>query len=244
MRLTIFIIFFFLMDHVHSKQIHIFGDSHSCEFSHTAFYQNFRRMYKNPDSIPLCIVHYLGPVTMHRIGRDGYPIENTEVKEGDIVIFAFGEIDARCHILKQTEFAGKSIDETIDILANNYLRAILKCRFSYQELIFMVYSVTSPIDLGFNYQEFPYYGSLDNRVIVTKKLNAKLSLLCEKFDVAFIDVYDHFAIEDGSLNPLLSDGNVHISPKYNTPIWNKIKLLLLEKYPGQIDIQELFEIRE
>lgn len=165
---------------------------------------------------------------MHRIGRDGLSTKNRGVKEGDIVIFAYGEIDVRCHINKQINQHSRSLDAVIDTLASNYVHAILHNRSCYNDLICMIYSVTPPRD-GLNNPDFPCSGTIEDRVIATKQLNAKLSELCAQHDILFIDVYDHYALADGTLNLALSDESVHISPKYNTPIWDTIKCLLMTR---------------
>jgi hypothetical protein len=73
-----------------SPNIHVFGDSHVSEFS----------------NIPGCLLHYVGPITMHRIGRDGLnflDMTSYGVQENEVAIFVFGEIDCRCHIGKQRD---------------------------------------------------------------------------------------------------------------------------------------------
>ena len=124
-----------------SYSIHIFGDSHS-------------RIYSSPYlSNYICNVYYTGPITMHRIGRDKptlqqlkemsksyyneylpkakkeyqhmrYPTSD-EVRQNDIVIFVFGEIDIRNHYAKQIE-KGRNPKEVDEGLVNTYIETVLQ----------------------------------------------------------------------------------------------------------------------
>ena len=197
-----------------SPLIHVFGDSHSLEFS----------------LIPNCEVHHLGPITMHRIGRDGLNFLNLtkySITNEKVVIFAFGEIDVRCHIGKIRDKSGKSLDRLIETLVNKYIYTILLNKTLYKNITCIVYSVTPPTDAEYNIQ-YPRYGTLADRINISKKLNAKLADVCSRWGIAFLDVYDHYANADGSLNGSLSDGGVHINSAYYQAIYEKLCEILLK----------------
>lgn len=167
-------------EYVNTPIIHVFGDSHSREF----------------DKIPGCEIHYLGPITMYRVGRDGLQFLNLKkhnVKEDQIAIFAFGEIDARCHILKQRE---RDLDEIINSLVDHYLMTIMSNKSMFNNLFCIVYSVTPPTE-SYN-SLYPCCGLLEERVKVTKKLNKKLEKKCAELGVAFLDVFDEYANDNGT----------------------------------------------
>jgi len=97
------------------KTIHTFGDSHaSKEFSHWG-------------SINVDIkCNHLGGRLMHTFGRLGLNllnIKNRGVKEGDTVIFCFGEIDCRNHVHKHIT-RNTNYKNVIDRLVINYFNAI------------------------------------------------------------------------------------------------------------------------
>lgn len=192
--------------------VHVIGDSHSSEFS----------------KIPGCVIHWLGPITMHRVGRDGLSfvnLRNLGVLEGQAVVFSFGEIDARCHIGKQCDLNNRNLDEVIDTLATKYIQTILQNRQLYTRLTCIVYSVTPPTNIAYNPQ-FPYYGTLAERVMISRKLNMKLAILCQQFGLSFLNVYNEYANPDGTLKTIYSDGCVHIHPNYNVPIVQKLRQIL------------------
>ena len=93
--------------------IHAIGDSHA---------------KLNFGGDPRFVVHHLGPVTMHAVGRDGR--NNISPKElgvvsGDTVIWCFGEIDIRCHIIRQRDLLNENISSIVDLLAMRYINSII-----------------------------------------------------------------------------------------------------------------------
>ncbi len=193
--------------------IFVVGDSHAGEFAR----------------IPNCRVHQIGSCTMHRIGRDGLSflnLQNLGVKEGQAVVFAFGEIDVRCHIGKQRDRFNRTVYEIIDTLVHHYIKTILLNRELYHNLSCIVYSVTPPTDYVYN-PNVPRYGPLEERISIAKQLNAKLADVCSQKGIAFLDVYDDYANEDGSLIVDLSDHNVHINPECNEFIHQKLRQILM-----------------
>lgn len=194
--------------------IHIFGDSHAAEFS----------------EIPNCTVHWLGPITMHRVGRDSVTflhLPSHGIQEGQIVIFTFGEIDARCHIGRQRDLFNRNLEEIIDTLVKSYIDTILINRSLYQKLTCIVFSVTPPTNYNFNPQ-YPYYGTIEDRVIITQMLNNKLLEICKYFNIPFLDVYKDYANSDGTLNISFSDGTVHIHSAHHQFISNKLHQILVD----------------
>lgn len=205
MRLIFFI---FLQAHA---AIHVIGDSHSKEFR----------------GIPHCIEHYLGPKTMYRIGKKGFEHLDFSVRKGDALIFAFGEIDARCHIGRQRDLKQRDLDEVIYTLALHYIQKIIS---TFPNGIPIVYSVTPPTNIVHN-PDYPIYGSLEDRVAMTRRLNRTLYSLCQMFHIEFLDVYEEYSDEKGALRVELSDHNVHIDSAWNGPIQKKL-FGILEKYPS------------
>ncbi|MFZ3135945.1 MAG: tetratricopeptide repeat protein [Thermodesulfovibrionales bacterium] len=181
--------------------IYIIGDSHSWTF----------------ENIGGCKIHHLGPVTMHRIGRDGIDMKHVGVDENDFVVLTFGEIDVRCHIGIQRDKHKRNLDEIIETLAENFVVAICKNKKQFSNIHLIVCSVIPPTDISYN-PDFPYYGTLEDRISLTKKLNGVLETKCATNNLSFVNTYDYYSAERGELNPSLSDGSVHIHSDYSQEI--------------------------
>jgi hypothetical protein len=191
-----FVIFFVFVESLNAFTIHVIGDSHCFAFQ----------------GIENTKVHHIGPITMHRIGRDGLEIldfRNFQIQENDVVILTFGEIDVRCHIGKQRDIYMRDIDSIITTLVDNYIQTLLENKTFYRNLELILYTVTPPID-RWNTTDFPIYGTLCDRVFISKLMNQKLLIAAEKFKLKLLDVYEQYSDEQGALNLTLADESVHI----------------------------------
>ena len=234
--LSLFFVFFFMQC---SAKIHIFGDSHaSFCFSNerTAIPRNEHSFYKytmQEKSIAVeFIIHWFESKTMFRIGRDGLGILNLKnfgVKNNDAAVFVFGEIDARCHIGKQCDVSKRALVEVIDTLARNFLETIQKNRTTFEKLYCVIVSVTPPTNNHYNWV-YPYYGSIEDRVAITRQLNSKLKDLSADYGFDFLDIYSLYATSDGILDDNVGDGVVHVNAHQNDKIKQKLLNLLRTKY--------------
>lgn len=213
------------------KTIHVFGDSHA-----SFCFRSISTLAVLPVSIgsknlvlPLEI-YWLGPITMHRVGRDGLSfldLRNYFIQEKDVVVFVFGEIDVRCHIGKQRDTKNRDLAEIIETLATNYINTILQNQKLFSSLTCIVCSVTPPIDgYGRNNPEYPFYGQLSDRVAITCELNKKIQQLCQKHNLLFLDFYDLYTDHQGALNLKFADPTVHIDSIFNVPIKKRLVELI------------------
>ena len=199
-----------------AAQIHIFGDSHA----HFSF-QNVKG----------CTIHWLPDITMHRVGRDSISFLNLlqyDVRENDTAIFVFGEIDVRCHVAKQCA-AGRTLDNVVTTLAEKYIATILKNKALYHKLHCVVFAVLPPTDASYN-PEFPYRGTLNERVMFTESLNQELYRQCKAHGIHILDVTQSYKTAEGYFNLHLSDGRVHIGHNATGPVRDKLYALLNEIY--------------
>jgi hypothetical protein len=177
--------------------IHTFGDSHS---------------YKGWETITGIQTHHLGPKLCFSIGRDGINIKDDyNVKNGDTVIFCFGEIDCRCHIHK---YITEDINykEIIDNIINNYFIQIQKAVNTFDKLKTCIYNVVPPIQKHNTNEnlDYPYLGTDEQRKTYVLYFNEKIKEKCIEYNFIFFDIYNNYIDNNGFLNKSLSDGNVHI----------------------------------
>lgn len=214
------------------KTLHIFGDSHGSFCFREGHYLQRLETFDLPVTInkkslnfPF-IIHWLGPITMHRVGRDGLEFLNVKsygVRENDIVVFVFGEIDVRCHIGKQRDLKKRTLDEILDTLVEQYMSAVKANQQTFENITCVITNVIPPIDgANRNDPNYPFYGTLSERVMITRLLNQKLKFACAQKDFLFLDFYDLFTNQDGSLSEKYSDTRVHIDYIYNKLIKKKL----------------------
>lgn len=163
------------------------------------------------------IQHHLGAVLCYSFGKDKLnrcDIRNYNIKDGDTIVFCFGEIDCRCHIHKHIKDTITYQDIINDII-DNYFEAIeLNVSISQIKIKnICVYNVVPPVQ-KYNTSEnpdFPYLGTDEERKQYVLYFNKKIKEKCIEKKYIFFDIYDKYIDENGFLSKALSDGNVHIS---------------------------------
>lgn len=186
--------------------IHIFGDSH-------AMYN-----FKNIKYIDV-INHWRASITMHRVGRDGMEFINfklKDIKNGDIVIYQFGEVDCRCNIGKQ-KLLGREIGEIISKLIENYFISIKNNVNNYDKINIIICCIPPTMNQEYYESihgpithEFPFVGNDEERIMYTQITNMALKLMCEKYNFIFLDYYNYYEGKNGLLKIDYSDNICHI----------------------------------
>jgi hypothetical protein len=189
---------------LNAERIHIFGDSHS----------NVYRL------APEAVVHYLGAVTMHRVGRDGiqlFALDGIDVKPGDALGFVFGEIDVRSHVGQQRDRFFRNPTEILETLSGNYFMTLSKIKQLYPESPIVVFSLVPP--MGRDYPNFAHNMTLDyptgpepDRIAWTQQLNDMLRLKALRAGFGFLDQYTPFVNEKGLLDLNMTADGLHVAP--------------------------------
>jgi hypothetical protein len=226
--------------------IHVIGDSHSffC-FTDSPMQmpplldEPFDYIYTNAGyrfRVPFHI-HCFIARTLHRVGREGVNAINVKhmgIAERDTVIFCFGEVDVRHHIGRQRDFHGRNLYEILYTLTNNYIRFIEQNRSFYKQLNCMIFGVVPPLAYSKfmppNFTPdtaFPFYGTPEDRVFITRELNRIMKEEGAKKNIGFLDIGDLYATPQGVLNPIFFDGIVHIQPQFNRPIKERLLPILI-----------------
>ncbi|MCH9616907.1 MAG: hypothetical protein SP4CHLAM5_03830 [Chlamydiia bacterium] len=204
-------------------KVHTIGDSH-CDFTFTS--EGDSIFYLSDEGIinvPLT-THFVGSQTMYSFGIRGCDDKYfADMKEGDYLVFCFGEIDVRCHIDKQVTKEKRELDEVLSKLVEGYLLQIKKIAKKYK-VIPVIFGVTPPVR-ELTVDGYPSVGPAEARVKYTKRLNAKL----KKSKILYFDVFDEYSMADGTLKMKFSDGVMHIGKNYNQMAKDKLCALILRR---------------
>jgi hypothetical protein len=178
------------------NNIHTIGDSHS-KFGWDG----------------ISIVHHLGPILAYSFGKNPcrLDIKSLRIRDGDTIIFCFGEIDCRCHVNKFITDK-KSFEMIIDNIVENYVDAIITCTRDLMNCKICVYNIVPPVKKTETKENplYPFIGSDAERKTYVEYFNMRLREVCRCKNIYFIDVYEKYCDDDGFLNKCYSDGHVHI----------------------------------
>src|SRR5579859_1799316 len=206
-------------------RIVVLGESHA-RFGFSNYDQlHYYFPYNETTGATFSIYEIFGK-TMYSIGRNGLNIGSYGVNDHEIVLFVFGEIDVRAHIVKQRDEKGRDLEEILTSLVTNYINVINANRRNYPHITCVVMEIMPPTNQCFN-PNIPFFGELSDRAAIAKKLNSKLKDACAQNNILFLPTHEIYAAPDGTLIPELSDGCVHTQHRYNYLLKNRLIQLLL-----------------
>lgn len=178
--------------------IHIYGDSHGwCCF----------RFLTLPN-----MNHSKPKITMHRIGRDNVIVNfnKDDIREKDIIVLTYGEIDCRVHVNKQVDL-GRNEDDVIHDLVKNYFRTI-KNNLSHMNVTVVIVGVM-PQTKSSDYNE-PFdneiIGKEEDRIRCERKMNKLLQKMSLENNFIYFNPFYYYTREDGTLKYEYSDKTVHL----------------------------------
>jgi hypothetical protein len=168
-----------------------------------------------------------------------YPSDD-KIKDNDIVLFVFGEIDIRNHYAKQLS-KGRNETEIIHSLVNNYIADILENRKQYSNVKFGLQSVNPPTDeknLKEEIKEYPIAGTIEQRIRATIEINNLLKQKCKEHGLIFIDTASYYQNDESlfpvnglsdeaslyEMDPRIKDANVHVHMENPEGIEHAFKL--------------------
>lgn len=163
---------------------------------------------------------HIGPITMHRMGRDILKFSDYKIPTDGPLISSFGEIDVRCHVHKQV-LSGRDEDEVIESLVTNYMYALKMNSTVYSDILVMEVVPPAYSNMAKNNPDFPFEGTDEDRARICAKVNSRLKHHSDIFGFRMFELFADYADKNGMLDPSMSDGSVHIWS--NDKIKEKIK---------------------
>lgn len=175
--------------------LHTIGDSHS----HIPFL-----------NMPGTAIHYLGPITMKRIGTPEEPLllaTAAGIPPDQTLLLCFGEIDIRCWVHVHLTKRRRELQELLAEWTGLYLDKAASLQRPTAVLGIVPPSPKAMIDRP---DEFPVAGSDDERALYTRTANEMLAQGCATRGFAFADT-SAYADPQGMMRRELADGSVHIA---------------------------------
>ena len=132
--------------------------------------------------------------------------------DGDSLLFCFGEVDIRAHLLKQMDTQKRCLDDIVKECVDRYFSVIL----SYKERGINCI-VWGPIASWHESRKYngPSFGTCVERNLVTKEFNRYIEELCNKNNVGFVTIFHDMINENNETNTYYLDtwpgSNMHLS---------------------------------
>ena len=174
--------------------------------------------------MPFFRSYRIGPVLAYKLGEFGTTSMGREKLEqllrmltpGSTILFCFGEIDCRAHVLLQSEKQHRPPEDIIADVVERYIDVILKVKCEgYQPLIWNVIP-SAPTTINDRITvppQYLFYGSSGERNQVTREFNQQMEKLADCAGVSFLNIFDRLMKENGSVNRAYYSDEIHLSQK-------------------------------
>jgi hypothetical protein len=205
-------------------KIHCIGDSHANFFSG---FDEMQPEWPAPDiknRLPFFRSYRIGPVLAYNIGEYGTTTRGREKLEellsllepGNKIMFCFGEIDCRAHIILQSQKQNRPLKTVIEKVVERYFSMILQVRtLGFEPLIWNVIP-SAPTEINDRITVPPQYlfhGSCEERNRVTRHFNQNLKILADAEGIKFLSLFDRLFLQNGSVNLSYFSDEIHLSQK-------------------------------
>lgn len=207
--------------------IHCIGDSHSAVFSGEEKMQPCW-----PDKASNLISHFksyrIGPATAYQLHTKKSIIEplvqSLNLSPKDFLLFCFGEVDIRAHLIKQANLQNRDINDIIDECVSRYVDAVKYYTRYTNNIIFWGPIASWNLDKPYS---GPSYGTNEERNIVTKLFNENLKVKSENNNFSFITIFYEMLNSDMTTNSYYLDdwegSHMHLSQRSMPTILQKFK---------------------
>jgi hypothetical protein len=170
----------------------------------------------------------IGPATAYnlenKISLLNKVLNRTFYLKNSHVLFCFGEVDIRAHLIKQAELQNKQIDIIIKECVDRYINAINKVK-PIRKINKAVFAPIASWSEEKPY-EGPSFGTNLDRNNVTKKFNEYLEVKCNENKFVFISIFKEMLNNDRTTNSIYLDNfgtGIHLNQKSMPLILKKLK---------------------
>ncbi len=170
----------------------------------------------------------IGPATAYnletKIDHLNKVLNRTFYIKNSYVLFCFGEVDIRAHLIKQSKLQNKDVESIVAQCIDRYISAIKKVN----PIRKIRKAVFAPIASWSDEKPYdgPSFGSNIERNQVTIMFNQYLEKKCEENNIIFISIFKEMLNKDGTTNPDYLDDfgtGIHLNQQSMPIILDKLK---------------------
>ncbi len=172
---------------------------------------------RSDDKTPFFKSYRIGPATAYQLENKKYIIDeiinfNVDVLN-DLVLFCFGEVDIRAHLIKQMEVQNRPKEEIVKECVDRYFSVLLEYKNKGVNVI--AWGPIASWHESKKYTGGPSFGTCLERNLVTEEFNRYLEELCNKNDIHFVTIFYKMIDENKLTKPEYLDNwegsHMHLS---------------------------------
>lgn len=188
--------------------IHCIGDSHVSVFTgHDCMPPIWHPMRRSDDKSKYFRTYRIGAATAYQLEGKipiiDFIIERAPISKDDKMLFCFGEVDIRAHLIKQSIDKERDIEEVVKECVDRYFNTIM--HFKGKGYDMMVWGPIASWSEKAPYTSGPSYGTTLERNNATRIFNNYLEEKCNGNGVVFLSIFDKMLLDDGNTDPKYLD---------------------------------------
>lgn len=204
--------------------IHCVGDSHANFFSGFDEMQPEWPAQNVKNRLSFLRSYRIGPVLAYKLceygttsmGREKLELLLNTLQPGSHLLFCFGEIDCRAHVLLQSKKQDRSPEAVVDDVVARYLSVIKEVAGS--GFLPLIWNVIPSAPTGINDRitvppQYLFHGSCEERNEITRVFNQRLKKGALENNIPFLDIFDQLLSADGTVDRSYYSDEIHLSQK-------------------------------
>lgn len=204
--------------------IHCVGDSHANFFSGFDIMQPEWPSPGIQNRYPFFRSYRIGPALAYNLCDNHTTTKGWErlmgllevIPKGSFILFCFGEIDCRAHILLQAKKLSRPIEEVVFNVVKRYFSIINEIQSKGYHPIVWGVAPSAPSDVNSKIvvpPQFLFHGSRSERNHVTRKFNEQCCKMAKEGGVFFINLFDSLINPDQTPKREYFVDEIHLSQK-------------------------------
>jgi predicted SAM-dependent methyltransferase len=146
-------------------------------------------------------------------------IDSGVISAGSSVLFSFGEIDCRSHVVKQTEKQGTSIEAVVEDICSHYANFLdMMTRRGVRAMVWG--PVASTPNQNYADPDAPAYGTIQQRNFAIITFNAMMKDVCSRRGLRFMSVSKNLLDPQGRTKREFYCDDIHLSQRARRFLWD------------------------
>lgn len=129
------------------------------------------------------------------------------IPQKSILLFCFGEIDIRCHLIKQSKKQSIPLSLLVEECVNRYLVFVKEVKqMGFEVILLGPIPTTNTFD-----PDYPYFGTMEERNSCTKLFNGILQKKSIQFEIDYICINKYLVDHNGQTKTEFFFDTIHLS---------------------------------
>lgn len=200
--------------------IHCIGDSHSSVFSGNNEMQSIMASH---DILPQFKSYRIGPATAYNLASKRGILDSIilPLPKGSSVMFCFGEVDCRAHLIHQANIQGRPLEEVIKECVDRYFSVFRHYQSQGYELL--AWNVIPSSTAIMDFEVYPAYGTCQDRNKVARVFNGYLKELCDSHGMRLVSIFDRLVGTEDITDMSYYMDHIHLSIKVIPLVLEELK---------------------